>query len=72
LKCEKGEVGKQRAVVMFETHKRITINKLREFSVNVLVFTYNEVGIGQKVITLKLGFDKERNKQMTIKQNNVL
>jgi hypothetical protein len=27
------------------------------------------VGIGHKVITLKLNIDKERNKQMTIEQN---
>ena len=45
---------------------------MREISVNVLVFTYNEVGTGQKVITLKLNIDKERNKQKTIVQNNVL
>jgi len=35
---------------------------MREISVNVLVFTYNEVGIGQKVIILKLNIYKERNK----------
>ena len=45
---------------------------MREISINISVFSYNEVGIGQKVITLKLKIDKERKKQMTIEHKSVL